>query len=67
MINKELFFKFFDSNADYIKKALLSFTLNLEVKEERDIETIKRKLEILQAIIIEFQLLKRIQESLIYI
>ena len=39
--DKTKFSEFFDPEAEHTKKALVLLTLNLEVKEEKDVETIK--------------------------
>ena len=40
-LDKEKFGEFFDPNADHTKKALVVCTVNFEVKDEKDVETLK--------------------------
>ena len=44
-LDKTKFGEFFDANADHTKKALVVTTVNFEVKEEKDVETIKTAFE----------------------
>ena len=44
-LDKTKFGEFFDPNADHTKKALVVTTVNFEVKEEKDVETIKTAFE----------------------
>ena len=44
-LDKTRFGEFFDPAAEHTKKALLVCTLNLEVKDEKDVETLKNALE----------------------
>jgi len=43
--DKTKFSEFFDPEAEHTKKALVLFTLNLEVKDEKDVESIKTSFE----------------------
>ena len=40
--DKTKFGEFFDDSKDYMKKALIACTLNLEVKEEKDVDALKK-------------------------
>ena len=40
--DKTRFGEFFDSNQEYMKKALVVCTVNLEVKEDKDVEALKK-------------------------
>ena len=46
--DKTKFSEFFDPEAEHTKKALVLFTLNLEVKKPKDVETIKTSFEMLK-------------------
>jgi hypothetical protein len=43
--DKTRFSEFFDPNQEYMKKALVAFTFNIEVKEEKDVEALKKVYE----------------------
>ena len=43
--DKTRFSEFFDPNQEYMKKALIACTLNIEVKEEKDVEALKKVYE----------------------
>ena len=51
-IGKDKFDEYFDSNAEHTKKALTALTLNFEVKEEKDVETIKTAFEQIKPMIL---------------
>ena len=52
-LGKEKFDEYFDSNAEHTKKALCAWTLNFEVKEEKDIETIKGAFEMIKPMFLQ--------------
>ena len=49
--DKTKFDEYFDSNAEHTKKALTTVTINLEVKEEKDVESIKQGFEMIKNMI----------------
>ena len=51
-LDKTKFGEFFDPNADHTKKALVVTTVNFEVKEEKDVETIKKAFEQVKPLIL---------------
>lgn len=51
-LGKEKFDEYFDANAEHTKKALVVWTLNFEVKEEKDIDTIKMAFEQIKPMIL---------------
>ena len=56
-LDKAKFEEFFDINAEHTKKALVMGTLNLEVKEEKDVETIKSSFEIIKNMVMAMPLI----------
>ena len=57
-LDKSKFAEFFDPAAEHTKKALVLCTLNLEVKEEKDVETIKGAFEGIKPMVLEFPPIK---------
>ena len=51
-LDKSKFGEFFDPNAEHIKKALVVCTVNFEVKDEKDVETIKASFEQLKPLVL---------------
>ena len=51
-LDKSKFSEFFDPNAEHTKKALVVTTVNFEVKEDKDVETIKTAFEKIKPIIL---------------
>lgn len=51
-IGKDKFDEYFDPNAEHTKKALAAWTLNFEVKEEKDVEVIKTAFEQIKPMIL---------------
>ena len=51
-IGKDKFGEYFDSNAEHTKKALAAWTLNFEVKEDKDVEVIKAAFEQIKPMIL---------------
>ena len=52
-IGKEKFDEYFDANAEHTKKALVAWTLNFEVKEDKDIDTIKGAFEMIKPMFLQ--------------
>ena len=50
--DKTKFSEYFDLNAEHLKKALVCFTINFEVKEDKDVDTIKAAFEMIKPIIL---------------
>ena len=57
-LDKTKFGEFFDPNADHTKKALVVTTVNFEVKEEKDVETIKTAFEQVKPMILSMPFVK---------
>ena len=51
-LDKEKFGEYFDVNAEHTKKALVVCTVNFEVKEDKDVETIKTSFEQIKPMIL---------------
>lgn len=57
-LDKSKFSEFFDPNAEHTKKALVLCTVNLEVKEEKDVPVIKEAFEKIQPMVMELPFVK---------
>ena len=52
-LDKTKFADYFDPNADHTKKALVLATLNLEVKEAKDVDAVKASFDIIKQMVME--------------
>ena len=66
-IDKTKFAEFFDPEDEYTKKALVLFTFCLEVKEEKDVDTVKNTFEMIKLMIMELPFIKKILVNMNYI
>ena len=57
-LDKSKFSEFFDPNAEHTKKALVLCTVNLEVKEEKDVPAIKEAFEKIKPMVMELPFVK---------
>jgi len=57
-LDKSKFSEFFDPNAEHTKKALVLCTINLEVKEEKDVDAIKEAFEKIKPMVMELPFVK---------
>ena len=58
-IDEKMFKEYFDNEEEYIKSSLFAFSLNLESKSEKDLESLRHDFESLKAIITEIPFYKK--------
>lgn len=57
-LDKSKFSEYFDPNAEHTKKALVLCTVNIEVKEKKDVETVKGAFEMIKPMVMELPFVK---------